>query len=101
MHILCFIADSMHCIGPATSVVIHMLETARILIVDDESLNRDMLSRRLRKQGYQTTQVEDGANALALLAGDLQFDLVLLDQNMPGISGIEVLAAVRKRYSAT
>ena len=71
---------------------------ARILVVDDEELNRDMLSRRLTKKGYEVTLAESGAEALRQV-DDQDFDLVLLDIRMPGMDGNEVLEALRKTYS--
>jgi class 3 adenylate cyclase/ActR/RegA family two-component response regulator len=72
--------------------------TGEILVVDDNELNRDMLSRRLRSRGYAVTVAEDGARALERVASG-SFDLVLLDIMMPGLSGIDVLQRLRERYS--
>lgn len=69
-----------------------------ILVVDDNELNRDMLSRRLRSRGYAVTVAEDGGRAVELV-NEGAFDLVLLDIMMPGISGIDVLHKVRERFS--
>jgi DNA-binding response OmpR family regulator len=73
---------------------------ARLLVVDDDELNRDLLRRRLRRSGYEVEVAEDGRQALALLESN-RFDLVLLDNMMPGISGIEVLERLRQRLSAS
>jgi CheY-like chemotaxis protein len=75
-----------------------MMSTPRgsLLVVDDDEMNRDMLSRRLERRGYTVTNAADGQRALAML--DTQtFDLVLLDIMMPGISGLEVLRILRER----
>lgn len=69
-----------------------------LLVVDDNELNRDMLSRRLRGRSYSVAVAEDGEHALSAVAAD-RFDAVLLDVMMPGISGIEVLKILRKKYS--
>lgn len=66
----------------------------RVLIVDDEALNREMLSRRLEREGYQPTGAADGREALAIMALE-PFDAVLLDMQMPELSGIEVLRALK------
>jgi class 3 adenylate cyclase len=66
--------------------------------VDDNELNRDMLSRRLGSRGYAVDVAEDGERALARL-GEQAFDLVLLDVMMPGLSGIDVLKRVRQQAS--
>jgi DNA-binding response OmpR family regulator len=61
-----------------------------ILIVDDEELIRDILSRKLELDGYNCEVAADGQEAL-YKASMKNFDLVLLDVSMPGLSGIEVL----------
>jgi adenylate cyclase len=71
---------------------------ARLLVVDDNEMNRDMLSRRLRKQGYTVATAEDGYRALDMIAAE-PFDLVLLDIMMPGISGLDVLQKLREQHS--
>jgi class 3 adenylate cyclase len=67
---------------------------ASLLVVDDNEMNRDMLSRRLKAKGYAVDVAEDGQQALDKLARG-GFDLVLLDVMMPGLSGIDVLKRVR------
>ena len=69
----------------------------RLLVVDDNEMNRDMLSRRLRKKGHKVEVAENGALALEMIEG-ADFDLVLLDIMMPGIDGYEVLARVRENH---
>jgi sigma-B regulation protein RsbU (phosphoserine phosphatase) len=71
-----------------------------LLVVDDDELNRDMLSRRLERKGYSVAVSPDGPGALALVA-QRAFDLVLLDVMMPGLSGLEVLKILRQRRPAT
>jgi adenylate cyclase len=61
----------------------------RILIVDDNEMNRDILVTRLSTQGYELTQAADGEEALAAAKEQLP-DLILLDIMMPKIDGIEV-----------
>jgi serine/threonine protein kinase/ActR/RegA family two-component response regulator len=69
--------------------------TTTVLVVDDNEMNRDMLGRRLEKKGYRVRTAEDGVSALALLAAE-PIDLVMLDIEMPGMSGLDVLREVRK-----
>ena len=69
-----------------------------LLVVDDNELNRDMLSRRLGSRGFKVAVADDGAQALAMI-GQQEFDLVLLDVMMPGLSGIDVLRRLRERFS--
>jgi diguanylate cyclase (GGDEF)-like protein/PAS domain S-box-containing protein len=71
-----------------------------LLIVDDEESNRDMLSRRLKRQGFSVNVAEDGPQALDCVRNQA-LDLVLLDIRMPGMSGMEVLKGIRERYSPT
>jgi class 3 adenylate cyclase len=61
----------------------------RILIVDDNEMNRDILVTRLSTQGYELLQAVDGEEALAVAARELP-DLILLDVMMPKIDGMEV-----------
>ncbi|HXV28759.1 MAG TPA: adenylate/guanylate cyclase domain-containing protein, partial [Sinorhizobium sp.] len=68
---------------------------SRILVVDDNASNRDLLARRLQRQGHTVLQAEDGAIALALVDNE-NVDLVLLDLMMPGISGYDVLTSLKR-----
>jgi class 3 adenylate cyclase/CheY-like chemotaxis protein len=70
-----------------------------LLVVDDNEMNRDMLSRRLKAKGYAVDVAEDGQQALDKI-GAGGFDLVLLDVMMPGLSGIDVLKRVRATTTA-
>jgi diguanylate cyclase (GGDEF)-like protein/PAS domain S-box-containing protein len=76
-----------------------MSETNRILLVDDEEANRDMLSRRLRRSGLVVDVASDGESALARIR-DGNIDLVLLDSMMPGLTGIDVLKLIRTSHTA-
>src|SRR5262245_38878034 len=75
-------------------------EFGQILVVDDNEMNRDMLSRRLERKGYQVATASDGHQALAMITQQ-RFDLVLLDVMMPGLNGIEVLQSIRKLHTLT
>jgi len=66
----------------------------RILVVDDNAANRDMLSRRLDREGYSVDTASDGREALAKLEA-ANFDLVLLDIVMPELDGFAVLKTIR------
>jgi adenylate cyclase len=70
------------------------VQPGRILVVDDNTSNRDLLSRRLQRQGYTVLQAEDGDIALAMVERE-RLDLVLLDLMMPGISGYDVLTLLK------
>lgn len=71
----------------------------RILVVDDSKAMRMIVIRTLRQAGYPANdivQAENGADALALIEADAP-DLVLSDWNMPEMSGLELLRALRSR----
>ncbi len=70
----------------------------RILIVEDNEMNRDMLSRRLRRSGYHVSMATDGLQGLTMARADVP-DLILLDMNLPEIDGWE--AARRLKADAT
>ena len=74
--------------------------TGRLLVVDDNEMNRDMLSRRLQRKGHEVATAVDGADALAQIENG-RFDVLLLDIMMPGIDGFEVLKRLRATYSPT
>ena len=61
---------------------------AKILIVEDNEMNRDMLSRRLVRHGFQVAPAPDGAAGLRMALGDRP-DLVLMDLSLPVIDGWE------------
>jgi sigma-B regulation protein RsbU (phosphoserine phosphatase) len=70
----------------------------KLLVVDDNEMNRDMLSRRLSRRKHNVITANDGQEALNLIEKE-SFDVILLDIMMPGISGIEVLKKLRESYS--
>lgn len=73
-------------------------ESRRLLVVDDEPHTRLGLSRRLMRRGYAVETAEGGPDALDKLLRD-RYDLVLLDQCMPGMSGVDLLKLLRATYS--
>jgi len=71
-----------------------------ILVVDDNEMNRDMLSRRLQRKKYNVETAVGGREAIdAIKAGE--YDLILLDITMPEVDGFEVLERVRRIYDVT
>jgi serine phosphatase RsbU (regulator of sigma subunit) len=70
------------------------MNPARLLIVDDNEMNRDMLSRRVTQQGYQFDMAENGRIALEMLNASA-YDLVLLDIMMPEVNGYQVLETIK------
>jgi len=71
---------------------------SRLLIVDDNELNRDMLARRLARKGYEIV-LAASAQQLPQRVKEEAIDLVLLDIEMPEISGLEALKTLRETYS--
>ncbi len=67
---------------------------ALVLVVDDNEMNRDMLSRRLQRQQCEVLVAEDGLVALEMVKQHA-FDLVLLDIMMPNLSGYDVLERLK------
>jgi DNA-binding response OmpR family regulator len=67
----------------------------RLLLTDDEQLNRDMLSRRLARHGYEVVAVPNGPETLAAIERE-EFAVLLLDVMMPEMSGLEVLRRIRQ-----
>jgi len=65
----------------------------RLLVVDDDDGNRQLLQRMLERQGYEVVLAASGKECLEQLARN-RFDLVLLDVVMPGLSGFEVLSRI-------
>ena len=76
------------------------MTTTKILVTDDEPGIRLFLEETLAGDGHQVTTVESGEKALHLIANQ-KFDLVLLDLNLPGIGGMEVLAALHEQAPDT
>ena len=66
----------------------------RVLIVDDQEINRILPRTHLERIGVLAVEADDGHAALARLAAE-PFDVVLLDISMPGLSGIDVCLRVR------
>jgi two-component system cell cycle response regulator DivK len=66
----------------------------RILLVEDDELNRDMLSRRLQRKGFEVLIATDG-RAGVILAETVIPDLILMDMSLPELSGLEAASAIK------
>jgi adenylate cyclase len=88
------VSDLMRSLGPVRHEPNTVTETGFILVVDDIEANRDVLSRRLTRDGHRVASVAGGQQALQALA-DHEFDLVLLDLMMPDINGFDVLVRMK------
>lgn len=69
----------------------------RLLMCDDSPTERTSLAQILRRQGYEVDEAADGAAALLLLK-TRPYDLLLLDLQMPGVDGFDVLAHVQRHH---
>jgi len=67
----------------------------KILVVEDNEMNRDMLTRRLQKRGYDVGTAVDGEEALTM-AGSERPDLILMDLSLPLIDGWEVARRIKQ-----
>jgi signal transduction histidine kinase/ActR/RegA family two-component response regulator len=72
----------------------------RILLVEDNIINQRVAIAMLTKRGHQVTLAEDGSEAVARLERET-FDLVLMDLQMPGMSGLDATAVIRQREKTT
>ncbi len=66
----------------------------RILLVEDNEMNRDMLSRRLVKKGFEVEMAVDGAQGVEL-ARSKPFDLILMDMSLPVMNGWDAMRALK------
>ena len=69
---------------------------ARILLVEDNEMNRDMLSRRLIRRGHDVTMAFDGPAGIAAATNDRP-DLILMDISLPGMDGWEATKVLRSQ----
>ena len=67
-----------------------------ILLADDEPMLSDLLSELLETNGYSVIKVLSGKEVLTVLTEEIKVDLAIIDYNMPGLSGLETIAEIRK-----
>jgi signal transduction histidine kinase/CheY-like chemotaxis protein/HPt (histidine-containing phosphotransfer) domain-containing protein len=75
-------------------------KSLRILVAEDTELNRDLIIELLKKRGHVVAGVADGRQALIALEKH-DFDVVLLDEEMPRMTGLQTTAAIRRREATT
>ena len=73
------------------------MKNPKILIADDEEKIRKILTRLLEDENYNVKAVENGQKAVATLT-PFQPDIILLDQNMPGLNGIDALVVIKEKF---
>jgi CheY-like chemotaxis protein len=72
----------------------------KILLADDNPVNRDIATRMLERKGHKITTAEDGNQAVDQYLKD-SYDVILMDLEMPGISGIEAARQIRAKEKAS
>ena len=72
-----------------------MANGARVLVVDDDAEMRAMLRDELVHDGYEVTEAADGGEAVQACRGSV-FDVIVMDKNMPGPSGLDLLPGFRR-----
>jgi CheY-like chemotaxis protein len=73
---------------------------ARILLVEDNEMNRDMLSRRLQRKGYQVVMAVNGQQAIDFAASEKP-DLILMDMSLPVVDGWEATRQLKAGVQTT
>ncbi|MDQ6971937.1 MAG: ATP-binding protein, partial [Mariprofundaceae bacterium] len=71
------------------------MQSLKILLAEDNPVNQEVIGEVLTRAGHSVQLVEDGEKALDALSGEERFDLILLDMNMPEVSGLDVLKQFR------
>ena len=72
-------------------------ETRRLLVVDDELLIRDLLYDHFAAKDYQITTAQSAEDAIEILDGNGNFDVVLTDLKMPGMGGLELIEHLKQQ----
>jgi two-component system cell cycle response regulator DivK len=72
----------------------------KILLVEDNEFNRDMLSRRLQRRGFEIVSATDGEKGVALAASEKP-DLILMDISLPGLNGWDATKQIRRNGVTT
>jgi len=73
----------------------------RVLVAEDNSVNQQLIVKILKKKGHKTAVANDGSAAVAMVKRDSRFDVILMDMQMPQMSGLEATAEIRKHEAGT
>lgn len=70
----------------------------KILLTDDDAFLRDMYATKFSEEGHEVESAESPLEALQKLDRNRDFDVVLLDMVMPGMTGVELMKAIKEKY---
>ena len=90
--VLSTLAPEKHSDTPGLDVATN--KRPKVLVVDDEAITRSIVNVKIRVIGADVSEAEDGTTALSLL-GAKRFDLVIVDLDMPKMTGIELISRIR------
>jgi CheY-like chemotaxis protein/HPt (histidine-containing phosphotransfer) domain-containing protein len=76
-------------------------QVRKVLIVDDNDNNRNIIKQMMRLQNIETTEAKNGLEAIQHLAGGKQYDVILMDYHMPYMDGLETIRKIRDNFRST
>jgi two-component system, sensor histidine kinase and response regulator len=83
------------------AVTVSPARRLRVLVAEDNPVNRTLVTTLLQKRGHHVHAVEDGSEAVAALAADSSLDVVLMDVQMPRMGGFEATQVIRQREASS
>ena len=87
-------------VGDEDLIKIHFHNKLRLLVVEDEKKLCDMIAKSLHQAGYEVDTCNDGEEALDMIYAEM-YDLIVLDLNLPGMDGMDILRELRKENEET